>query len=146
MANRAAFDTLIELAEKATDDAAKRLGTAIRTATDTEQKLSLLNEYRNDYAARLQACLAAGLSAIGYRNFQAFLGKLDSAVTGQEKFVAEAKRRIAIERAAWQACEQKRMSYNTLSNRARQELLVREAKQDQKQTDERAARQLAHRR
>ena len=146
MANRAPIETLIELAEKATDDAAKRLGAAIRAGTETEQKLSLLNEYRNDYAARFQAGLTAGLTAIGYRNFQAFLEKLDSAVAGQEKIVIEAKRRIGIERATWQACEQKRLSYNTLSSRALHELLLREARLDQKQTDERAARQLAHKR
>ncbi|MFD2272960.1 flagellar FliJ family protein [Undibacterium arcticum] len=60
--------------------------------------------------------------------------------------VFEAKRRIAIERAGWQACERKRLSYTTLSNRAQQELLLRETRLDQKQTDERAARQLAHKR
>lgn len=146
MVARSPIHTLIELAERETDTAAKKLGTAIRTAEETEQKMALLQGYRNEYAARFQTGLATGLTAIGYRNFQAFLEKLDTAINGQQEIVLHAQRRVKEERLAWQESERKRMSYNTLASRALTEEQRREARQDQKSTDERAARQASYKR
>ena len=146
MAISSALDTLMELAATETDEAAKRLGTAIRACQDTEKKLELLLQYRDDYAARFQSNLAAGLTAGGYRNFQLFMDKLDAAITGQQQVVADAQRRVGTEQDAWQASERKRMSYNTLATRAQSAEQRREARRDQKQTDEHAARQALYKR
>lgn len=146
MATSSAIHTLIELATQETDDAAKRLGRAVRAAEETEQKLALLLQYREDYAARFQASMAAGLSATGYRNFQLFIDKLDSAIAGQQEVVRAAQFRVTQERSAWQASERKRMSYGTLATRAQQEQQKQEAKRDQKQSDEHAARLMLYKR
>lgn len=146
MAITSAIDTLIELATTETDEAAQRLGRAIRAGDENEKKLTLLLQYRDDYAARFQASMAAGLTPMGYRNFQLFMEKLDQAISGQEQVVREAHRRIGEDRSAWQASERKRMSYDTLANRALKEAQRKESKRDQKQTDEHAARQLLYKR
>lgn len=135
-----AIDTLIELATNATDEAAKRLGHAIRAGEEAEKKLTLLFQYREDYAARFQSSLEVGLSASGYRNFQLFLDKLDQAIGGQQLVVRDTQRRIVEERSAWQASERKRMSYGTLVARAHKEEQRKETKRDQKLTDEHATR------
>jgi flagellar protein FliJ len=135
-----ALHTLIELAVTETDEAAKRLGQAIRAGEEAEKKLALLLQYRDDYAARFQANLTTGLTAQGYRNFQLFLEKLDSAISGQQQVVATAGIRIEKERGAWQAGERKRMSFNTLATRAEKDALRNENRRDQKATDEQAAR------
>ena len=135
-----AISTLIELATTETEEAAKRLGLAIRAADDADKQLQLLLHYRDDYAARFQANLAAGLNAMGYRNFQLFMDKLDTAINGQTQIVQDAKKRVERERGAWQAGERKRMSYGTLANRAEKEAQRKENKRDQKITDEQAAR------
>src|SRR6478672_13599697 len=132
MANHSALDTLIDLATGETDEAAKRLGHAIRACNDTEQKLAMLLQYRDDYNARFRAGLEAGISAMSYRNFQGFLDKLDSAIAGQQQIVADAKRRVETERGVWQASERKRMSYGTLATRAEKEEQKRQDKRDQK--------------
>ncbi|MES2934450.1 MAG: flagellar export protein FliJ [Pseudomonadota bacterium] len=141
MANHSSLSTLIELAEKETDTAAKKLGAAIRMSEECEKKLTLLMTYRDEYASRFQAGQSAGITVAGYRNFQAFLGKLDDAISGQQEVIAHAKKRIEVERSSWQASERKRMSYNTLVNRAQKQELRLEVKRDQKLTDEHAARQ-----
>ena len=141
MANRSALDTLIELATTETEEAAKRLGLAVRATQETEKKLALLQDYRAEYAARFQASMAAGLSAMGYRNFQLFMEKLDTAVASQQTIVTQANLRVAERRAEWQAGERRRMSYGTLAERAAQEVLKLENKRDQKAMDEHAARQ-----
>jgi flagellar FliJ protein len=146
MANRSALDTLIELATKETEEAAKRLGLAVKAAADTESKLTLLQDYRAEYASRFQASMATGLSAMGYRNFQLFMDKPDTAVASQQNVVNEARKRVEERRAAWQAGERKRMSYGTLVNRAQQEERKRDDKRDQKAMDEHAARQHLYKR
>jgi flagellar FliJ protein len=144
MATTTALETLIELATKDTDEAAKRLGRAIRAVEGEQQKLQLLMQYRDDYAARLQANAMSGLSIAGYRNFQFFLDKLEDAIKGQQKVIADVERRVNNERAAWQSSQRKRMSYGTLVNRAMGAQLLRQNRREQKQTDEFAARKLLY--
>lgn len=140
MAQPSALDTLIDLANKETDEAAKVLGAMLRAGEEAEQKLDLLTQYRDDYAARCQASLTAGISTTHFNNFQVFMQKLDQAIGGQEKIVSDAKLQIERARTAWQACEQKKMSFVTLAGRAEKEATRRELWLDQKQNDEHAAR------
>ena len=140
MATNSALDTLIELATNASDEAAKRLGRAIRACEDTEQKLAMLLLYREDYYARFNAGLASGISMAGYRTFQLFLDKLDTAIAGQQKIVEDAKRRMSDEKSAWQSSERKRMSYDTLATRLEKEEQRKANKRDQKLMDEYATR------
>lgn len=146
MSKTSALDTLIDLATTATDDAAKRLGLAIRAGEEAHSKLALLHQYRDDYAARFQASLAAGLTPMAYRNFQVFIDKLDAAITGQQQIVADAEKRIMNERTAWQESERKRMSYGTLADRAEKAALREDNKRGQKMMDEHAARQAFYKR
>lgn len=145
MATSSALETLIELATKSTDEAAKRLGRAIKAGDDAQQKLELLMQYRDDYAVRFQARMMSGFTASGYRNFQFFLDKLDDAIKGQQQAIQLAQKRIDDERKAWQGSERKRISYDTLATRAMKAQEVKAMKREQKQTDEFAARKLLYR-
>ncbi|EIJ47243.1 flagellar protein [Herbaspirillum sp. GW103] len=107
---------------------------------EAQQKLGILQQYRDDYAARFQETLTNGLTALAYRNFQLFLEKIDNAIDGQVNVVQSSQQRVAEARAAWQACERKRMSYDTLATRARDQEQRKENKRDQKSMDEHAAR------
>jgi len=140
MATPSALDTLIELATKETDEATKRLGRAVRVSEEAQQKLVILQQYRDDYAARFQETLTAGLTALSYRNFQLFIEKIDVAIEGQHQVVRASQQRVADARLAWQACERKRMSYDTLAKRAREKELQKESRRDQKAMDEHASR------
>jgi flagellar FliJ protein len=135
-----ALDTLIELASSSTDAAARHLGVALAAVQNMEQKLALLVQYREDYAERLAQNMANGLTAMGYRNFQAFIDKLDDAIKAQTQVVEETQRHAGMARTNWQANERKRMSFNTLSTRAEEKRKHEENRRDQKQTHEAAAR------
>lgn len=140
MANPSALDTLIELAQRASDDAAKRLGAALKDVDDAEQKLKMLLGYRDDYAQRLDQAQMAGITPFAYANFVAFVGKLDNAINGQQEVVKHAKYKSDLEKSAWQESERKRLSYRTLNERAAAEALKVENKRDQKMMDDHAAR------
>ena len=90
--------------------------------------------------------MSNGITPMAYRNFQAFMLKLDSAITGQQQVVQHAQARSEQEKARWQDAERKRMSYTTLNNRAQEQALKLENKRDQKAMDEHAARQAYYKR
>ncbi|MDA8259539.1 MAG: flagellar FliJ family protein, partial [Betaproteobacteria bacterium] len=73
MAIPSALNTLIDLANKETDAAAKQLGAALHAGEEAEQKLELLMQYRDDYAARCQSTLTTGISTTQLNNFQVFM-------------------------------------------------------------------------
>jgi flagellar FliJ protein len=144
MATPSAIETLIDLASKSSDEAARRLGRAVKAGEDAQQKLALLVQYRDDYANRLQTKMMSGFTASSYRNFQFFLNKLDEAIKGQQHVIQSTQRRVDDERRAWQGCERKRLSYDTLATRMRKVQHISMAKREQKQTDEFAARKLLY--
>lgn len=146
MASSSQLETLIDLARRETDAAAKRLGAALKMVADAEKQQDMLNGYRDDYAKRFETQLGAGMTPMAYRNFQAFLDKLEAAIKGQAEVVRHAQVRSEQEKATWQTAERKRMSYTTLQNRAAEQALKLENKRDQKAMDEHAARQAYYKR
>jgi flagellar FliJ protein len=146
MASSSQLETLMDLAQRATNDAAKRLGAALSAVQAAERQLQVLIDYRGDYAARFEERLTAGMTPMAYRNFQAFMGKLDAAISGQREVLRHANRRGEMEKDGWRACERKRMSYATLGERAQVQAQRVEAKRDQKSMDEHATRQAYYKR
>jgi len=140
MAHASALETLIDLAQRESDDRAKRLGVALKAVEDGEQKLQMLMGYRDDYANRLDAAQMAGITPFAYQNFVAFLGKLEQALDGQREVLKHARTKADMEKKGWQESERKRLSYRTLNERAAQQALAIEIKRDQKMMDDHAAR------
>lgn len=140
MANLSALETLIDLAQRDSDAFAKRLGVALKAVADGEQKLTMLLGYRDDYANRLDAAQMAGITPFAYRNFVAFLEKLETAISGQRDVLKLAQQKAEKERKGLQESERKRLSYRTLNDRAAAQALAIETKRDQKMMDDHAAR------
>jgi flagellar FliJ protein len=63
----------MDLARRETDDAAKRLGVALKAVEDAKQKHQMLVGYREEYIKRFEAAQAAGITPMAYRNFVAFI-------------------------------------------------------------------------
>ena len=140
MAQLSALETLIDLAQKDSDAAAKRLGAANKLVEEAEQKLEMLVGYRDEYARKLDAAQVAGITPFAYHNFVAFIGKLDNALNGQRDVLKHARFKADSERKTLQESERKRLSYRTLNERAASEALKVQNKRDQKQMDDHAAR------
>ena len=140
MAHTSALETLIDLAQRESDNRAKRLGAALKAVEDGEQKLQMLLGYRDDYAGKLDAAQQNGITPFAYRNFVAFLDKLEHAINGQKEVIRHAAFKADMERKAWQESERKRLSYRTLTERAAAQALALDTKRDQKMMDDFAAR------
>ncbi|MGF6275313.1 flagellar FliJ protein [Massilia sp. UYP11] len=140
MAQLSALETLIDLAQKDSDAAARRLGAANKLVEEAEQKLEMLVGYRDEYARKLDAAQVAGITPFAYHNFVAFIGKLDNALDGQRDVLKHARFKAETERKTLQESERKRLSYRTLNERAASEALKAQNKRDQKLMDDHAAR------
>ena len=140
MASKAQLETLMDLAQRETDDAAKRLGASLKQVEEAKQKYEMLVGFQEEYIKKFEAAQAAGITPMAYRNFVAFIEKLETAVKGQLDMIKHAEYRSQQEKSAWQASERKRMSYSTLNDRADAAALKLENKRDQKAMDEHAAR------
>jgi flagellar FliJ protein len=136
MSKPSALETLLELAQTRTDDAAKRLGTLHMQGVHMEAKLQLLLQYRDDYCARFQILMRQGLTASGWRNYQEFLDKLDAAIAQQHEVLVSAQQRVAAGKVAWQSAKRTFNSYDTLAQRHTRAELLRTVKREQQETDE----------
>ncbi|MDM0042962.1 flagellar export protein FliJ [Variovorax dokdonensis] len=140
MAKQLPLDTLSELARTKTDDAARRLGALQNAQLSAAQKLEMLIDYRQDYFGQLQAQMAHGLSSAKYHNYQAFLATLDGAIDQQRAIVAQAETRLDRGRDDWRQNKRRLNSFDTLIERARRQEQAVQAKREQRDSDERAAR------
>ena len=64
---------LIDLAHNKTDVAARLLGRLNAQASETEKKLQLLLDYRNDYQTRFLSTSSNGVHSLEWQNFQEFM-------------------------------------------------------------------------
>lgn len=131
---------LLDLAHERTDDAARRLGELIGAEKEDDRKLALLLEYREEYQARFMAAARNGIGPDEWRNFSAFINRLDDAIEQQQRIVAQARDRTVAGQQAWLAERNRLKAFDTLSQRHHQAQLRKEARQDQRITDEHAAK------
>jgi flagellar FliJ protein len=64
---------------------------ALKAVEDAKQKHQMLQGYREEYVKRFEAAQAAGITPMAYRNFVAFMEKLDTAVKGQLEMIKHAE-------------------------------------------------------
>ena len=140
MARPSPLNQLVDLAQKKTDLAARNLALLNVSSLDAEHKLRLLLSYRDDYYARFRETAGNGIDQTAWRNFHAFMAKLDAAIAEQRKAVAESKRGVQDGQTAWQAEQRRLKSYHTLAERNRRAEATRSARREQREQDEHAAK------
>lgn len=133
--------TLIELAQTKTDEATRRLGQLQNAQTSASAKLDMLVQYREDYLAQFSQQMQDGLPASQVRNFQNFIGTLDGAIEQQRALTQQASTRLGHGRSDWQSHKRRLSSFGTLADRVRQFELAVAGKKEQRESDERSARQ-----
>lgn len=141
MRNKLPLATLIELAQSKTDEATRRLGQLQSTHSSATEKLDMLLRYRQEYLDQLQLQMRDGVASAQVRNFQHFIGTLDGAIEQQRAVALQADTRLAHGRRDWQHTQRRLTSFDTLADRVRQQEMTALQKREQRDHDERAARQ-----
>jgi len=140
MADPAIIEFLIERARKSSDQCARTLAQALRRETSDRQQLELLMRYRLDYAARYARMCRDGTTLAAMRNFEAFLARLDQAISQQRQAVEHATASATSARGALGEAERKRQSMTILRDRRTQSDLHAALRREQAQSDEFASR------
>jgi flagellar FliJ protein len=141
MPNKLPLATLIELAQNKTDEATRRLGQLQTAHTSAAEKLEMLQQYRQEYLDQLQVQMGAGVPSAQLRNYRNFIATLDAAIEQQRAVTAQADTRLATGRGDWQSSQRRLNSFDTLAGRVRQQEMVVLQKREQRDNDERSARQ-----
>ena len=134
------LQTVLELMQVRADDATQRLARLIATERDAKSKLEMLQQYRDEYAARFGQAAQNGLTQGEWRNYQEFLNRLDEAIDSQRKTVSLQMRHTADGQTHWQQQRRKLKAFDTLSDRHFASENGLELKREQKTQDEFAAR------
>lgn len=140
MTNPSPLQTLIGLAQDEVDAAAQRLGRMQRERGEVEAQLKSLVTYRDEYHARFTEAARDGMAAGNVRNFQAFIDTLDSAIEQQRRLLDQATARLEAAKPEWQRSKQKLGSYEVLQARQDAASARKEARREQRDADEHAAR------
>jgi len=134
------LQTLIELAQDEVDAAAQKLGRAQRERTEVEKQLDALVTYRGEYHTRFNEAARQGMDAGSVRNFQAFITTLDQAIDQQQRLLTQATARVEAAKPEWQRSKQKLGSFEVLQSRQDEVAARKEARREQRDTDEYSAR------
>lgn len=140
MSSRFHLQPLLDLAQTRTDEAARKLGELIAGERSVEQKLKQLEDYRQEYHERFMQAVRDGIGPEAWRNFTAFIGRLDDAIAMQRGIVERSRAQTAQGQQSWLDQRNRLKAFDTLSQRHQAGVSRSEAKQEQKLTDEHAAR------
>ena len=140
MKNTFRLKVVQDLAVKASDDAAVRLGMLNAEVAKQEQKLEMLIQYREDYRGRLRGTLNQDVHTAAWMNLQQFVAKLDEAIEQQRSARAMAQAAVARGQSDWQEKQVKVKAFDKLEQRHKAVQGERTKKHEQRATDEFAAR------
>ena len=135
-----AWTHLADMATRKRDQSAQKLCTALTRRVEAERKLDSLVAYRRDYLAKLEAATRAGIKAGGLANYRAFIANLERAIEQQQAAIAAMHTDVDFAQTDWRHTQQRVDSLQTLDQRRAKVAGTREARRDQKLTDEFAAR------
>ncbi|GAB2881589.1 hypothetical protein GCM10027046_07350 [Uliginosibacterium flavum] len=128
--------TLQDLAHTRVDEATKHLGELIASKQASEVKLAMLQQYRTEYRDRFMQTARSGIEPNAWRNYSAFLIKLDEAIAAQQMSVDHSHKATEHGQQKWVSEHTRAKAFDTLSLRQEQHEQLRQNKREQIQSDE----------
>lgn len=135
---------LIGLAQERLDAATQRLGQLNCEQREAELRLRMLLEYQRDYQVRFDDRARRGIGQPGWRNFLVFMSTLGHAIAEQNRVVDRLRDKKETGRAEWHAERRTLKSFDVLMQRYTRADLLRAARREQREQDERNIRARNH--
>lgn len=139
MINRSNLNMLIRLAREKSLHTGRRLRQVREDMNTAKLQLTMLQEYRSDYTARLQTDGISGLSGANYRNFHAFIRTLDAAILQQNRLLERLGSDLSQTRKCWIERERRVGAIETLLARQARAQQIAQDRTEQRTHDELAA-------
>lgn len=130
------LDLLINLTRDARDAASKLLASELRDQQFISRQLEQLAGYRQEYRDRLHAIATQGIELTTLREFQRFLGTLDSAIQQAQERLARQEQQVLKRRELWQHQQRRLTGFDTIAARLEATLQQQEKRREQRQQDE----------
>lgn len=127
---------LLEVMQNRADEATRKLGQLIAAEQSQRSRLEMLEQYRNEYAQRMSDATAGGITRLMLLNYQAFLARIDEAITQQRRVVESSEQSTKAGQDQWQDHNKQLKAIDALSLRHDARERYRESKQEQKLQDE----------
>lgn len=140
MSKRFNLESVQELSNLRLDQATRQLGQLIAGERQDSQRLDLLVQYRNEYQALFLAAAGRGLDPRRWHNYRNFLARLDEAVEQARAVAHTARQRTAAGQKHWLDQRGRVKAFDTLAQRFQARIAYEDARLEQKQADEHAAR------
>jgi flagellar FliJ protein len=131
---------LLDLANTRMDEVTRELGELIASERSSQQKLELLQGYRDEYGARFIEAARSGIGSESMRNYTNFLGRIDEAIEVQRQIVEQSHLDTSQGQQQWVEQHTKVRAFDTLSQRFQNDLVRKELRQEQRASDEHASR------
>jgi len=131
---------VIEMAEKAEQDAARLLGQGQTQLNQAEAKLGELEQYFRDYQEQWMQQGSQGVSGQWLMNYQRFLSQLESAIAQQQRSVNWYRDNLRKLREQWQQRHARVEGLSKLVESYQREARIAADKREQKLLDEFAQR------
>ena len=95
------FKPVLKVAENREASAARKFGLSQKQQHEEEAKLQNLREYHAEYLARFHQTASAGINAVQLREYQAFIKKLEAAISEQEEVVRQSQLNTSEHKQKW---------------------------------------------
>ena len=127
---------LLNIMQERTDEATRKLGQLLAAEQNEKSRLQMLEQYRAEYAARMNDATSQGVTLMVLRNYQEFLARIDDAISAQRQAVQNSENNTRAGQEAWKTQNKQLKALDTLSQRHDVRQRYREGKQEQKLQDE----------
>ncbi|MCK6411293.1 MAG: flagellar export protein FliJ [Azonexus sp.] len=145
MANPFSLQPLLEIMQERSDEATRRLGQLIAAEQNQKNRLQLLENYRAEYAQKMNDAVQAGISPLLLNNYREFLGRIDEALAQQRETLARSENDTRNGQEQWRQQNRQLKAIDTLAQRHDARERHAEGRRDQKTQDEFSARKYAKR-
>ncbi len=120
-------------------ECAAAVAEARKKLAEAEAKLGELARYRDDYQRGFQNEAAGGASGLRLRDYRLFLARLDEAIRQQESIVVRSRTELEARTQAWHESQRRSKALGLVVDQWKGEERRAAERQDQRETDERAA-------
>jgi flagellar FliJ protein len=130
---------LLDLSRSRLDEATRELGQLIAREHEGARKLELLQNYRSEYEARFRDAARNGIGVEAWRNYSAFMARIDEAIAAQRNHLEQSQRQTVAGKKLWAHQRNRVKAFDTLENRHHALERGKLAKAEQRLSDEFAA-------
>jgi len=134
------FKPIQQIAEKKERDAAAAFGKTLRDREEAEKRLQELQRYLSEYTERFEQATRNGIGAARVQEYQAFICKLEAALSEQQRMLNEAQHRCDASKAQWAGKLTKAKAVDNAVDRMRQEESHQQERKEQSLSDDHSQR------